>query len=119
MKQRGAEVFVAVDFAPRPHHHISRNGEPSETFLGALGALNGSFVAARHNDHEVNVAVFSGRAPSVRTEEINFLRLKLDFQPFKSVVQKVRRNCFHGLKATIMAAALKVRVFASGSPGCE
>src|SRR2546427_697295 len=110
MKQGGAQVFVAVHFAPRPHQHIGGHGQPAQAFLGALVAANRALVAARHNDHEVNVTVFSGRAPGVRAEQINFFRLKFVFQPFNGFVQKVRLNCLHGVKTSISVATSKARV---------
>src|SRR5437667_8435942 len=65
MIQGGAQVFVTVDFAPRPYQYVGGHSQPSEAFLSALIAANGALLAARHNHHEVNVAVFSRRAPGV------------------------------------------------------
>lgn len=103
-------MFVAVHFAPRPHLHVGGHGQPAQTFLGALVASNRALVAARNNDHDVNVAVFIGCAPGVRAKEIDFFRLKFGFQPFNGFVQKVGLNCLHVIETDIMLAVLKARV---------
>src|SRR3989442_10601773 len=110
MKQGGAKVFVAVHFAARSHQHVGGHGQPAQTFLGALVASNRALVTARHNDHEVNVAVFIGRAPGVRAEEINRFGLKLGLQTFNDIFQKAGLNCFRGVKASMSATALKTGV---------
>ncbi len=100
-------MFVAVHFSARSHQHVSGHGQPAQAFLGALVASNRALVAARHDDHEVNVAVFIGGAPGVRAEKLNFIGLKLGFQPFKGIFQEAGLNCFHGVKISLAAAALK------------
>jgi hypothetical protein len=78
--------------------------------LGALVAPDRPLVALGQNHHQVHVAVIGRRAPSVRTEQINFLRLKLGFQPLDYIFQKAGLDCFHGVKTSIMVADLKARV---------
>lgn len=71
--------------------------------MSALHSPDRRFLTVRHNNHQVHVAVFGGRAPGVRAKKINFLWLKFFLQPFNGFVQKDGLNCFHGLKI-IMAA---------------
>jgi hypothetical protein len=113
MKQRGAKVFIAVHFTARSHEHVCGHCQPAQTTLRALVAPDRPLVALRQNHHEVHVTVFIGRSPGVRAEEINFLRLKLGFQPFDYIFQKARLNGLHDAKANIPVADLKVRVRAS------
>ena len=110
MKQGSTKVPVTVDFPPRAHQYVSGYGDAAQTFLGALVASNRALVAARHDDHEVNVAVFIGRAPGVRAEQINLFGLKLGLQTFNDIFQKAGLNCFHGVKASMSAATLKAAV---------
>src|SRR5260370_9014895 len=69
-----------------PEHR--RPGQPAQTTLRTLVASDGTLVALRQNQHKVHVAVFGGRAPGMRAEQINFLRLKFSFQPLDDIFQK-------------------------------
>jgi len=100
-------MSVAVKFWPRVDQHVLGEADSAQTSLGALHPPDGSFVAARHNDHQVNIAVFSGRAPGVGAEQPDSLRLKFGFQPFNRFFQKSGLNGLHGADSSIIAAALK------------
>src|SRR5947209_9343032 len=79
----------AVDLVPRPHEHVRGNEQPSKATLGALVAANRALVAARHDDHQINVAVLTGGAPGVRAEQINFLRLKFRHQALSGCLEQI------------------------------
>ena len=99
---------VAVKFRPGIDQHIFGEADAAQTSLRALHAADGAFVAGWHNDHQVHIAVFRGRAPSVRAEQPDLFRLKFRFQSFDRFFQKAGLNCLHGLKTSIALAALKV-----------
>jgi len=98
---------VAVKFGPGVDQHIFGEADAAQASLSALHAADGAFVAGRHNDHQVHIAVFGGRAPSVRAEEPDLLRLKFRFQSFNRFIQNVRLNCLHGVKISTIAVDLK------------
>jgi hypothetical protein len=110
MGKASADFPDSVDFAASSHQHIGRDRQTSKATLRALVSPNGTLVAALNNDHEVNVAVFIGRAPRVRSEKINLFRLKLGFQPLKGFFQKSGLICLHGVKINIVPADFKARV---------
>jgi len=67
---------VAVKFRPGVDQHVLGEADAPQTALSALHPADGSFVAGGHNDHQVNVAVFIGRTPGVRTEQPDLFGLK-------------------------------------------
>ena len=101
-------MFVTVHFPPRSHQHIGGKGQPAQTFLGALVTPDAPLVAGGHNDHQIHIAVFGGRAPGVRAEKPDLLRLKFGSLSFNRFFLKVGLNCLHAIKTSIKAAALKV-----------
>ena len=101
---------VAVKFRPGVDQHIFGEADAAQTAVRALHPADGAFVAGRHNDHQVHIAVFRGRAPCVRAEQPDLLRLKFRFQSFDRFFQKGGLNCLHALKTSIVAATWKVRV---------
>src|SRR5450759_416663 len=76
MREGGGQMPVAVKFRAGVDQHVFGEADAAQTSLRALHPADGSFVAGRHNDHQVNVAVFIGRAPGVRTEQPDLFRLK-------------------------------------------
>ena len=70
---------VAVKFRPGIYQHVFGEADAAQTSLGALHPADGAFVAGRHNDHQIHVAVFGRRAPGVRAEQPDLLRLKSAF----------------------------------------
>ena len=101
---------VTVKFRPGVDQHVFGEADSAQTSLSALHPADGAFVAGGHNDHQLYIAVFGGRAPSVRAEQPDLLRLKFKFQSFNRFLQKAGLNCLHGIKTSIMAAALKAQV---------
>ena len=110
VREGGGQVPIAVKFRPGVDQHVFGETDSTQTSLSALHPTDGAFIAGGHNDHQVHIAVFSGRAPSVRAEQPDLLRLKFRFQSFNRFFQKAGLNCLHGVKTSIMATALKVRV---------
>jgi hypothetical protein len=110
MEQGGAQMFVAVHFSPSSHQHVGGHGQPAETLLGALVAPDGALAAAWHNDHQIHIAVFGGRAPSVRTKQPDLLGLKFSFQSFDRLFQKAGLNGLHRAETSNKAADLKTGV---------
>ena len=98
---------VAVKFGPGVDQHIFGEADAAQTSLSALHPADGALVAGGYNDHQVHVAVLSGRAPSVRAGEPDLLRLKFGFQSFDRVFQKPRLNGLHDVKISTMAVDLK------------
>jgi len=88
VREAAANAPDAIHFAARPNQHVGRNGQPTQTTLRALVAPDGPLVALRQNHHQVHVAIFIGRAPGMRAKQINFLRLKLSFQPLNGFFQQ-------------------------------
>ncbi len=78
---------VAVKFWPGVDQHVLGEGDSAQASLGALHPADGPFVAARHNHHQVHIAVFSRPAPGVGAEQPDLLRLKFGFQPFNRFFQ--------------------------------
>jgi len=101
---------VAVKFWPGIDQHILGEADSAQASLGALHPADWAFVAARHNHHQVNIAVFSGCAPGVGAEQPNLLRLKFRFQPFNRFFQKSGLNGLHAAQTSIIAADLKAGV---------
>ena len=98
---------VAVKFRPRIDQHIFGEADAAQTSLSSLHPADGALVAGGHDDHQVHIAVFGGRAPSVRAEKPDLLRLKFRFQSFDRFFQKSWLNCLHGLKISTRAVDLK------------
>lgn len=86
---------VAVKFGPGVDQDILGETDAAQTSLSALHPPNGAFVAGRHDDHQIHIAIFVGCAPSVRTEKPDLLRLKFGFQSFDRFFQKLRLNGLH------------------------
>jgi len=105
---------VAVKFRPGVDQHVFGEADSAQTSLSALHPADGAFVAGRHNDHQVHIAVFGGRAPGVRAEQPDLLRLKFRFQSFNRFFQKAGLNCIHDAKTNSMAVDLKARVWSIG-----
>lgn len=110
MKQGSPQVFVAVNLSARGNEHVLCETNPAQAAMGALHPLDAALFAVRNNDHQIHIAVVIGRAPGVRTEQINFLRLKFNFQSLDGFFQQTLRNYLHDIEATILAADLKARV---------
>ena len=89
-------MLVAIHFAPRPHQHVGGHGQPAEAFLGALVASNRALVALWQNHHQVHIAVLGGRAPGVRAEQPDLLRLKFRHQPLCGCLEQIGVERFHG-----------------------
>jgi len=96
----GAEMPVAVGLGAGLDEDVFAHVHIPEAMMRTLHSFDGTFGAFWHNDHEINVTVFMGRAPGVRAEEIDFLRLKFLFQPFNRFVQKAGLNRLHDIKIT-------------------
>ena len=90
-------MSIPVELGASLNEHVFAHVQIAEAMVRPLHPLDGPFGAARHDDHEIDVAVVGRRAPGVRTEQINFLRLKFYFQPFNGIFQKAGPNYFHGL----------------------
>lgn len=80
-------MFVAVNLRARGDKHVLGKTQPAQTAVRPLHPPNCLLAAVADNDHEIHVAVLGWRAPCVRTEQINLLRLKFGFQPFDCFVQ--------------------------------
>src|SRR5665213_1404829 len=96
VKQRGAQMLVAINLGASRHKHVFGKTHSTQTMVGALHPLDVAFFAGGNNDHQIYITVIRRRAPRVRAEQINFLRLKFGFQPFHRCFQKSWRNYFHG-----------------------
>src|ERR1017187_1299505 len=90
--QAAANFPDAVHLAPCPHQHVNGEWQSPQTKLRPLVAPDGALIAFLQNNHQIHVAVVRRRAPRVRAEQINFLRLKLGFQPFHCCFQQAWRN---------------------------
>ena len=94
-------MFVAVNLRTRGHEHVLGKTQPAQTAVCPLHPPDGLLAAVADNDHEIHVAVLGRRAPGVRTEQINLLRLKFGFQPFYCFVQQAFWNGLHGFQPSI------------------
>jgi len=83
---------VAVKFRPGVDQHVFGETDSAQASLSALHAANGAFIAERHNDHQVHIAVLARRAPGVRAEKPDLLGLKFRFQSLDRLFQKARLN---------------------------
>jgi len=76
VKERGSQVLVTIHLGAGGNDRVLGHGQTLQAAMSALRAADGGFVALAHDDHEVQVAIFGGSAPSVRTEQPNLLRLE-------------------------------------------
>src|ERR1019366_7985193 len=65
MKQRSAQVFIAINLGARRHQHIFRKPHATQTTVGALHPFDVAFVAVADDDHQIHVTIFRRRAPSM------------------------------------------------------
>ena len=70
--------FVTASTYLKAHHFRGRPLHPPDGALAALG----------HNHHQVHIAIFMGRAPRVRTEQKNLLRLEFGPQQLHGSLQQ-------------------------------
>src|SRR5580700_2410054 len=73
MRKGGGQMPVAVKFRPGVDQHVFGETDSAQASLSALHAANGAFIAERHNDHQVHIAVLARRAPGVRAEKPDLL----------------------------------------------
>lgn len=64
--------------------------------MGALGAANRCFVAVRHDDKEINIAIVMRIAPCVRPEQPDLIRLKFRHEPLRCRLKQGVVERFHG-----------------------
>jgi hypothetical protein len=111
MRERRLQILVALKFGSRIDQHVFGKADAAQTSLGALHPADGAFAARCDNYEQVNVAVITRSAPSLRAKEIDFFGLKFLFQAFNSFIQKGRLNGLHSPKITMIETALKARVW--------
>ena len=103
MRKGGGQMPVAVKFGPGVDQHVFGKTNSAQASLGALHSADRAFIAGGHDDHQVHIAVFGGRAPSVRAEEPDLFGLKFRFQSFDRLFQKATLNCLHAAKTSTLA----------------
>src|SRR5258708_5896082 len=64
-----AQMAVAVKFRAGLDKHVFAHVQIAETMMRALHPADGPLAAFADNHHQIHVAVFMGRAPSVRAEQ--------------------------------------------------
>ena len=64
--------------------------------MRALRAVNGGFVAVRHDNQKINIAVVMRIAPRVRAEQPDLIRLKFRHQPLRRRLKQTVVERFHG-----------------------
>jgi hypothetical protein len=96
VKKGSAQVFVTVHLGARGNEDVLCETNPAQTAMSALHSLDAAFFAGRHNDHQVNVAIFSGRTPSMRTEQPDLFRLKFRHQPLSGFLNETVVERSHG-----------------------
>jgi hypothetical protein len=111
MEDRGAEVLVAVHLGARGHQHVFGEADASQAVVGALHSFDRSFIALRHDHHQVHVAVIGRRAPGVRAEKPDLFGLKFRHEPLCGRLKQSVVERFHGLFLTDGAGACKPRKF--------
>ena len=93
-------MTVAVKFSPGIDQHVFGKTDSSQTPLGTLHPADGAFVAVAHDDHQVYIAVFGRRSPSVRAEKPDLLRLEFRSQSFDRTLQKAWADFVHSARLT-------------------
>ena len=73
--------------------------EPATYAAHPLHAPDRPLVAARHDHHQIHVAVFVGCAPGVGTKKPDFLRLKLLSETPGRFFELMRADGFHAAEA--------------------
>jgi hypothetical protein len=111
VKQGCAEMFVAVNLGAGWNKHVFGKAQSCQAAMGALHSPDGFLAALSDNYHQIHIAVIVRNAPRVRTEQINFLRLKLCLQPFHSLVQCAWRNGLHLFQTIIGEKRWKAGVY--------
>ena len=101
---------VTVKFRPGVNQHVLGKADAAQTSLSALHPADGAFVAGSNYDHQIHIAVFGGRAPRVRTEQPDLLRLKFGFQSFNRFFQKGGLNCLHRIENNMGTPGWKARL---------
>jgi len=72
-------MFVAVNLGAGWHKHVFGESHSSQAAVGALHPPDCLLAALPDYHHQIHVAVIGWRAPSMGTEQIDFLRLKFGF----------------------------------------
>src|SRR5438128_2572009 len=96
VKEGSPQMFVTVHLCARRNEHVLRKTDPAQTAMSALHSLDAAFVAGRHNDHQVNVAVFGRRTPSVRAKKPDLFGLKFRYESLRGCFKQVLVQRFHG-----------------------
>ena len=97
VKQRCPQMFVAVNLGARGDNHILRHPQSAQTTVRALRAADGLLIAVGNDNEQINVAVVMRRAPGVRAEQPDLLRLKFRHELLRGRLKQIFVERFHGL----------------------
>ena len=104
--QCGRQGPQAVELLAGLDEHVFREAEAAQTPARAPHALDGRFVALRHDDEAVQVAAFIRRAPRVRAKQPEALGVEFFRQPVGDVIQEVLVSCFHRKERSMIRALM-------------
>ena len=90
------EFLDAIHFRPRFHPHVLGHSQLTKTTMRPLGGVDGGFVAVRHDDQQVNVAVVMRSAPRVRAEKPDLVGFKFRDESLRRRRKQTVAERFHG-----------------------
>lgn len=100
VKQRRTQVFVTIHLGARGNEHVFGKTNPTQAAVSASHPLDAAFVATRHDDHQIHIAVFARRAPGVRAEHPDLFGLKFRHEPLRGCLKQIVVKGFHDANIT-------------------
>ena len=103
-------MAITVKLGAGVDKNILGKTDSPQAAVRPLHPADSPLTAFLDDDHEIHVAVFRGRAPRVRAEQINLLRLEFGFQPLHRCFEQALRNGLHGFYANTLGKVLEARL---------
>ena len=95
MKQGGSQVLVAIDLGAGGDDYILGHTQAAQATMRPLRAADGRFMAFADDDHQIDIAIVSRRAPGVRAEEPDLFGLKFGDQSLRGGFEQIGVERFH------------------------